>query len=101
MSPLDFPPDSDSIRFWFRLGLSVRSLIYMEKKSVGMYVVWLSPSGRGGFTGISREYVLTFLHLRQPCAYIDKWLDCEDLSFFLFPLCFLLVVWYRPSSLGS
>ena len=25
------------------------------KKSVGMYVVWLSPSGRGGFTGISRE----------------------------------------------
>ena len=26
-----------------------------EKISVGMYVVWLSPLGRGGFTGISRE----------------------------------------------
>ena len=26
MSPLDSSPDSDSIRFWFRLGLSVRSL---------------------------------------------------------------------------
>ena len=34
--------------------------IYMEKKkkkekNVGMYVVWLSPSGRDGFAGISRE----------------------------------------------
>ena len=25
------------------------------KQSVGIYVVWLSPSGRSGFTGISRE----------------------------------------------
>ena len=24
-------------------------------RSVGMYVVWLSPAGCGGFTGISRE----------------------------------------------
>ena len=29
--------------------------IYMDKKSVRMYVVWLSPSGHGGFTGISRD----------------------------------------------
>ena len=29
--------------------------IYMKKKSARMYVVWLSPSGHGGFTGISRE----------------------------------------------
>ena len=30
--------------------------LYGKKKSVGMYVVWLSSAGRGGFTGISREY---------------------------------------------
>ena len=26
-----------------------------RKKSIGMYTVWLSPSDRGGFTGIPRE----------------------------------------------
>ena len=31
MSPLDYLPDSDSVRFHFRLGLSVRSLlVHME-----------------------------------------------------------------------
>ena len=29
--------------------------IKKKKKSVEMYVVWLSPSDRGGFTGMSRE----------------------------------------------
>ena len=31
MYPLDSSPDSDSIRFWFRLGLSVRYLLAASK----------------------------------------------------------------------
>ena len=41
--------------YHFRTGLSpARDKIFIQTKSVGMYVVWLSPSGLGGFTGISR-----------------------------------------------
>ena len=31
MFPLDSSPDSDSIRFWFRLGLSVRFLLGLRQ----------------------------------------------------------------------
>ena len=44
-----------------------------------MYVAWLSPSGSGDFTGVSRDAeiypgfpppqdILAFLHLRQPSS---------------------------------
>ena len=38
MSPLDSSPDSDLIRFWFRLGLSVRSLFMLELLEGLLYV---------------------------------------------------------------
>ena len=34
--------------------------ITVEVISMGMYVVWLSPSGCGGFTGISRDAQMCF-----------------------------------------
>ena len=45
------------LTYLFRTGSSpARDKIFTwGKKSVGMYVVWPSPSGRGGFTGISRN----------------------------------------------
>ena len=39
MSPLDYSPDSDSIRFWFLLGLSVNSLVEVHIKIHGYYLI--------------------------------------------------------------
>ena len=49
---------------------------------IEMYVVWLSPGGRAGFT-VYPGYVLAFLHLRQPVSLLHLWRKG------------LLVVWYN------